>query len=103
MTTSFPVTKTGRRQSFASAALTGCLALALLSGPGRAEDANPVLAKVNGAEDATVARALAREVGGAGLGQRAPAAREDNGVSLLNDRNDVAKAAEEKKGRDRGE
>src|SRR5881275_870609 len=28
MTTSFPVTKTGLRQSFASAALTGCLALA---------------------------------------------------------------------------
>jgi peptidyl-prolyl cis-trans isomerase C len=50
MTTSFPVTKTGMRRGLASAALTSVFALALLAGPVRAEDANPVLAKVNGAE-----------------------------------------------------
>ncbi|MEA2891105.1 MAG: peptidyl-prolyl cis-trans isomerase, partial [Bradyrhizobium sp.] len=35
----------------ASTAVAGCLAFALLAGlPVRAQDANPVLAKVNGAE-----------------------------------------------------
>src|SRR5215470_6483426 len=48
MTTSFPVTKTGMRRGLAAAALTGVFALALFAGPVRAEDANPVLAKVNG-------------------------------------------------------
>src|SRR5450755_3246209 len=49
MTTSFPETKTSPRLGFVSAA-AGCLAMVLLSGlPLRAQDANPVLAKVNGA------------------------------------------------------
>ena len=49
MTNSFPETKTGLRLGLAAAAVTGCLAVVLLAGlPLRAEDANPVLAKVNG-------------------------------------------------------
>ena len=53
MTSSFPETKTGLRLGLASAAVTGCLAVMLLAGlPVRAQDANPVLAKVNGAESA---------------------------------------------------
>src|SRR5258708_16299375 len=49
MSTSFPETKTGLRLGLASAAVTGCIAVLLLAGlPLRAEDANPVLAKVNG-------------------------------------------------------
>ena len=51
MTTSFPETKTGPRFGLASAAVASCLAMVMLAGlPVRAEDANPVLAKVNGAE-----------------------------------------------------
>ena len=53
MTTSFPVTKTGLRFGLATA-LVGCLALALIAGPGRAAD-DPVLAKVNGAVNAAIA------------------------------------------------
>ena len=50
MTTSFPVTKAGQRFGLATA-LAGCLVLSLIAGPAHAaDDANPVLAKVNGAE-----------------------------------------------------
>jgi len=50
MTTSFPQTKTGLRLGLASAALASCLVMALSGLPARADDANPVLAKVNGSE-----------------------------------------------------
>ena len=51
MTTSFPQTKIGLRPGLALAAMASCLVMALLSGlPARADDANPVLAKVNGSE-----------------------------------------------------
>src|SRR5438445_12612405 len=50
MTSSSPI-KSGLRAGLAAAAVTGCFAVALLAGlPVRAEEANPVLAKVNGAE-----------------------------------------------------
>src|ERR1700732_3534982 len=97
MTTSFPVTKTGLRQGLASAALTGCLALALLAGPGRAEDANPVLAKVNGSEIRQSDVALAEEELGPSLAQMDPATKKDNVLSFLIDMKIVAKAAEDKK------
>src|SRR5450631_3091868 len=100
MTTSFPVTKTGLRQSFASAALTGCLALTLLAGPVRAQDANPVLAKVNGAEIRKSDVALAQEELGPSLAQMDPAAREENVLSFLIDMKIVSKAAEDKKVQD---
>ena len=67
MTASFPETKTGPRFGLASAALAGCVAMVLLTGlPVRAEDANPVLAKVNGAEiRQSRSRGWCGDVGGA--------------------------------------
>src|ERR1700692_3124788 len=74
MTTSFPETKTGLRLGLASAAVTGCLAIVLLAGlPVRAEDANPVLAKVNGLEIRQSDLALAEEGLGPRLAQMDPA------------------------------
>src|SRR5882757_7947890 len=62
MTSWFPETKTGLRFGLASAAVTGCVAVVLLAGlPLRAQDANPVLAKVNGSEIRQSDLALADE------------------------------------------
>jgi peptidyl-prolyl cis-trans isomerase C len=100
MTTSFPVTKTGMRRGLASAALTGIFALALFAGPVRAEDANPVLAKVNGAEIRKSDLTLAEEELGPSLAQMDPAAKDDNVLSFLIDMKLVSKAAEDKKVQD---
>jgi peptidyl-prolyl cis-trans isomerase C len=98
MTTSFPATKTGPRLGLISAALTGCLAVALFAGlPVRAEDANPVLAKVNGAEIRQSDLTLAEEELGPSLAQMDPATKKDNVLSFLIDMKIVAKAAEDKK------
>jgi peptidyl-prolyl cis-trans isomerase C len=97
MTTSFPETKTGPRLSLVSAA-AGCLAMVLLSGlPLRAEDANPVLAKVNGAEIRQSDLALAEEELGPSLAQMDPATKKENVLAFLIDMKIVAKAAEDKK------
>src|SRR5215471_9304869 len=100
MTTSFPVTKTGMRRGLASAALTGVFALALLAGPVRAEDANPVLAKVNGTEIRKSDLTLAEEELGPSLAQMDPSTKDDNVLSFLIDMKLVAKAAEDKKVQD---
>jgi peptidyl-prolyl cis-trans isomerase C len=98
MTTSFPETKTGLRLGLASAALTGALAMVLLAGlPARAEDANPVLAKVNGSEIRQSDVTLAEEELGPSLAQMDPATKKDNVLSFLIDMKIVAKAAEDKK------
>jgi peptidyl-prolyl cis-trans isomerase C len=98
MTTSFPETKIGLRVGLASAAATGCLALVLLSGlPLRAQDANPVLAKVNGAEIRQSDVALAEEELGPSLAQMDPASKKENVLAFLIDMKIVAKAAEDKK------
>jgi peptidyl-prolyl cis-trans isomerase C len=98
MTTSFPETKSGPRLGFASAAVTGCLALVLFAGlPVRAEDANPVLAKVNGSEIRQSDVTLAEEELGPSLAQMDPATKKDNVLSFLIDMKIVAKAAEDKK------
>ena len=98
MTTSFPETKTGLRLGLASAAVTGCLAMVLLAGlPVRAEDANPVLAKVNGSEIRQSDVALAEEELGPSLAQMDPATKKDNVLAFLIDMKIVAKAAEDKK------
>jgi peptidyl-prolyl cis-trans isomerase C len=97
MTTSFPVTKTGQRFGLAIA-LAGCLVLSLTVGPVRAaDDANPVLAKVNGAEIRKSDVALAEEELGPSLGQMDPASKDDNVLSFLIDMKLVSKAAEDKK------
>jgi peptidyl-prolyl cis-trans isomerase C len=100
---SFPETKTGLRLGLASAAATGCLALVLLAGlPVRAaEEANPVLAKVNGAEIRQSDVALAEEELGPSLAQMDPATKKDSVLSFLIDMKIVAKAAEAKKIEDR--
>jgi peptidyl-prolyl cis-trans isomerase C len=96
MTTSFPVTKTRLRHGLAAA--TGCLAMALLgSSLLRAEETNPVLAKVNGAEIRQSDVALAEEELGPSLAQMDPATKKENVLSFLIDMKIVAKAAEDKK------
>jgi peptidyl-prolyl cis-trans isomerase C len=98
MTTSFPETKTGLRLGLASAAVTGCLAMVLFAGvPLRAEEANPVLAKVNGSEIRQSDLTLAEEELGPSLAQMDPATKKDNVLSFLIDMKIVAKAAEDKK------
>src|SRR5258705_13958083 len=97
MTISFPEMKTGPRLGLA-AAVTGCLAVVLLVGlPLRAQDANPVLAKVNGSEIRQSDVALAEEELGPSLAQMDPAAKEENVLAFLIDMKIVAKAAEDKK------
>src|SRR5215471_20322748 len=96
MTTSFSATKSGLRPDFRLAtALAGCLALALIAGPARAED--KVLAKVNGAEIRQSDVALAEEELGPSLAQMDPATKEENVLAFLIDMKIVAKAAEDKK------
>ncbi len=98
MTTSFPETKTGLRLGLASAAIAGCLAMALFTAPSvRAEDANPVLAKVNGAEIRQSDMAIAEEELGPSLEKMDPATRQENLLAFLIDMKIVSKAAEDKK------
>src|SRR4051812_29560509 len=98
MTTSFTETKTGLRLGLASLAVTGCLAAVLAAGlPVRAQDANPVLAKVNGSEIRQSDLTLAEEELGPSLAQMDPATKKDNVLSFLIDMKIVAKAAEDKK------
>ncbi len=96
MITSFPVAHIGLRLGLASA-LAGCVAVALLAGPVRAEDANPVLAKVNGAEIRKSDVTLAEEELGPSLAQMDPASKDENVLAFLIDMKIVAKAAEDKK------
>jgi peptidyl-prolyl cis-trans isomerase C len=101
MTSSSSKTKFGRRARLASAA-TGCLAMVLLAGlPVRAEEANPVLAKVNGSEIRQSDLALAEEELGPSLAQMDPASKKENVLAFLIDMKIVAKAAEAKKIEDR--
>ena len=98
MTSSFPETKTGQRLGLASAAVTGALAMVLLAGlPVRAQDANPVLAKVNGAEIRQSDLTLAEEELGPSLAQMDPSTKRENVLAFLIDMKIVAKAAEDKK------
>src|SRR3981081_1007840 len=86
----------------AATAVTGCLAIALLAGlPVRAEEANPVLAKVNGAEIRASDVALAEEELGPSLAQMDPATKKENVLSFLIDMKIVSKEAEDKKIADR--
>jgi peptidyl-prolyl cis-trans isomerase C len=101
MTTSSSQAKFGMRTCLASAA-TGCLAMVLLASlPVRAEEANPVLAKVNGAEIRQSDLALAEEELGPSLAQMDPSTKKENVLAFLIDMKIVAKAAETKKIEDR--
>src|ERR1700736_3757385 len=97
MTTSSSEAKFGMRARLASAA-TGCLAMVLLvSLPVRAQEADPVLAKVNGAEIRQSDVAVAEEELGPSLAQMDPASKQENVLAFLIDMKIVAKAAEDKK------
>lgn len=90
--------KPAARFGLLTTALTGCLALALVAAqPLRAQDANTVVAKVNGAEihqsDVTAAEGEL----GPSLAQMDPAARRDAIITFLVDLKLVAKSAEDKK------
>jgi peptidyl-prolyl cis-trans isomerase C len=90
--------KSGWRVGFASLAVTGSIAAVLAFGlPVRAEDSNPVLAKVNGQEIRQSDVAIAEEELGPSLQQMDPATRKDNVLGFLIDMKIVAKAAEDKK------
>src|ERR1700733_1702899 len=98
MTSSSSETKFGVRLGLASAAVTGALAVVLLAGlPVRADDTNPVLAKVNGSEIRQSDVALAEEELGPSLAQMDPATKKDNLLAFLIDMKIVSKAAEDKK------
>jgi peptidyl-prolyl cis-trans isomerase C len=72
--------------------------LALLVGsPARADDANPVLAKVNGVEIHQSDVTLAEEELAPSLAQMDPATKKENVLAFLIDMKIVAKAAEDKK------
>jgi len=97
MTASLRPSKSSLRRHLALSAAS-CLALALLAGsPARADDANPVLAKVNGAEIHQSDVTLAEEELGPSLAQMDPATKKENVLAFLIDMKIVAKAAEEKK------
>ena len=74
--------------------------MVLLAGPVRAEDANPVLAKVNGSEIHKSDVALAEEELGPSLAQMDPATKDENVLAFLIDMKIVSKAAEDKKVQD---
>ncbi|MEH2473890.1 peptidyl-prolyl cis-trans isomerase C [Nitrobacteraceae bacterium AZCC 2161] len=102
MTFLSPDKKPGQRPGFTLAAVTGAFAVALLASfPVYAQDANPVLAKVNGAEIRQSDVAIAEEELGPSLAQMDPATKKDNVLSFLIDMKIVAKAAEDKKVADR--
>jgi peptidyl-prolyl cis-trans isomerase C len=101
MTTSSPDAKFGVRLLLASA-VAASVAIVLLAGlPLRAEETNPVLAKVNGAEIRQSDVTLAEEELGPSLAQMDPATKKENVLAFLIDMKIVAKAAEAKKIEDR--
>src|SRR6201986_5205941 len=101
MTTSSPDAKFGVSFRLASA-VAASVAIVLLAGmPLRPEDANPVLAKVNGSEIRQSDLTLAEEELGPSLAQMDPATKKENVLAFLIDMKIVAKAAEAKKIEDR--
>jgi peptidyl-prolyl cis-trans isomerase C len=100
MTTSSSDAKFGVRACLAATA-SGLAMVLLASLPLRAEDANPVLAKVNGAEIRQSDVALAEEELGPSLAQMDPATKKESVLAFLIDMKIVAKAAEAKKIEDR--
>ena len=89
-----------KRARYAAAA--GALAIALFASlPLRAEDSDPVLAKVNGSEIHQSDVNLAEEELGPSLAQMDPSTKKENVLAFLIDMKLVAKAAEDKKIEDR--
>jgi peptidyl-prolyl cis-trans isomerase C len=81
----------------ASASVAVLATLLMASQPSLAQDANTVIAKVNGQEIKQSDVTIAEEELGASLAQMDPAARRENVIAFLIDMKIVAKAAEDKK------
>jgi peptidyl-prolyl cis-trans isomerase C len=99
MTVSLSRPITSFRTALAAIALTGCVAVVFANAAQvHAQDANPVLAKVNGVEirqsDLNMAE---EELGSSQLAQMDPATKRENLLSYVIDLKIVAKAAEDKK------
>ena len=97
-----PLSRLGARPGLRLGLLTStaavCLAIILMAGqPLRAQDANAVIAKVNGAEIRQSDLAVAEEELGPSLQQMDPSTRRENLISFLIDMKIVAKAADAKK------
>lgn len=93
-----PAVRCGLRPALLASAAATCLAAVLMAGlPARAQDANAVIAKVNGAEIRQSDLAIAEEELGQSLQQLDPASRRESLISFLIDMKIVAKAAEDKK------
>lgn len=98
MTVSQTSTALSARTGLLSTAAATCLAVFLMAGqPLHAQNADPVIAKVNGAEIHQSDLAVAEEELGPSLQQMDPASRRENLISFLVDMKIVAKAAEDKK------
>ncbi len=88
----------GMRLGLLTSAAAICLTVVLGAGqPLHAQDANAVIAKVNGADIRQSDLAVAEEELGPSLQQMDPATRRDNLIAFLIDMKIVAKAAEAKK------
>ncbi|MEW6644537.1 MAG: peptidylprolyl isomerase [Pseudomonadota bacterium] len=96
-------TMTALRISLLAAAATGCLSVAMLTGlpAARAQDSNPVIAKVNGSEIRESDITVAEEELAPSLAQMDPATKRENIIKFLIDMKIAAKAAEDKKVQDR--
>jgi len=93
-----PAARSGLRPALLASAAATCLAAILMAGqPVRAQDANAVIAKVNGAEIRQSDLAIAEEELAPSLQQLDPASRRESLISFLIDMKIVAKAAEDKK------
>ena len=97
-----PLSRLGARPGLRLGLLTStaavCLAVILMAGqPLRAQDANAVIAKVNGSEIRQSDLAVAEEELGPSLQQMDPSNRRENLISFLIDMKIVAKAADAKK------
>jgi len=89
---------TASRLGLIAALATGCLSVALLAAqPSRADNADPVVAKVNGAEIHESDVTMAEQELGPSLAQMDPATKHQNVVSFLIDLKLAAKVAEDKK------
>src|ERR1700745_1795968 len=99
MTTSSSLATFGMRARLTTAA--GLAMVLLASLPLRAEESNPVLAKVNGREIPQSDVTRAEEELGPSLAQMDPATKKENVLAFLIDMKIVAKAAEAKKIEDR--
>jgi peptidyl-prolyl cis-trans isomerase C len=92
-----PAARSPLHAALLAGAAATCLAVLMAGQPARAQGADAVIAKVNGAEIRQSDLAVAEEELGSNLQQLDPASRRESLISFLIDMKIVAKAAEDKK------